>query len=321
MVWFSDWAADRTAAFAVEAVAARIAKGLRAAQYQAQRRRCALARQFGVPLTSFAKHRRIDVTIDGADQVERGTLNLIKGLGGALLREKIVARASDRMIVVIDKRKKCSFQFELLIGTWRSSLRPGGRSNHPGASIFSGIPGERACDLLWCRHRKGGWHAQAAEFPSIHRIGARRLRRLPWGRPRHPGSDRPAAQRTAPQSIPDFTRSWTHPAFPWFEPPASGPGPVTNRSRWPQQPGGDIGTVPFPASSGRGRRERLRPTGRRLHQSDLAALGSGGGEKVRRNVDCGHHLREPFQPMLADADAVHLQGSHWCRSFSSRTWS
>jgi hypothetical protein len=37
-------------------------------------------------------------------------------------------------------------------------------------------------------------------------------------------------------SIPDFSRIWSHPAFPWFEPPASGPGPVTNKSRWPQRP-------------------------------------------------------------------------------------
>jgi len=45
-------------------------------------------------LTTFAEHPQIDLTIDGADEVERGTLNLIKGLGGALLREKIVAAAS-----------------------------------------------------------------------------------------------------------------------------------------------------------------------------------------------------------------------------------
>ena len=45
-------------------------------------------------------------------------------------------------------------------------------------------------------------------------------------------------------SIPDFSRVWMHPAFPWFEPPASGPGPVTNRSRWPQRPEGASGTVP-----------------------------------------------------------------------------
>jgi hypothetical protein len=48
-------------------------------------------------------------------------------------------------------------------------------------------------------------------------------------------------------SIPDFTRVWIHPGFPWFEPPASGPGPVTNKSRWPQQPGDPLsGTVALP---------------------------------------------------------------------------
>lgn len=64
-----------------------------------------MARRSGVPLTSFAEHRRIDVAIDGADQVARGTLNLVKGVGGALLREKMVAAASDRMIVVVDETK------------------------------------------------------------------------------------------------------------------------------------------------------------------------------------------------------------------------
>ncbi len=47
-------------------------------------------------------------------------------------------------------------------------------------------------------------------------------------------------------SIPDLSRVWMHPAFPWFEPPASGPGPVTNRSRWPQRPGDDSGSVAVP---------------------------------------------------------------------------
>ena len=58
-----------------------------------------------MPLTTFAEHRTIDLTIDGADQVESGSLNLIKGLGGALLREKIVAAASRRMLVVVDQSK------------------------------------------------------------------------------------------------------------------------------------------------------------------------------------------------------------------------
>ena len=48
---------------------------------------------------------RIDLAIDGADEVERGTLDLIKGHGGALLREKIVAAASKRFIVVVDDEK------------------------------------------------------------------------------------------------------------------------------------------------------------------------------------------------------------------------
>src|ERR1700738_68666 len=49
-------------------------------------------------------------------------------------------------------------------------------------------------------------------------------------------------------SIPNFTRVWTHPVFPWFEPPASGPAPVTNLSRWPEQrPQTEGGSAALPA--------------------------------------------------------------------------
>jgi ribose 5-phosphate isomerase A len=58
----------------------------------------------GIPLTSFEQHSRIDVTIDGADEVDPN-LDLIKGGGGALLREKIVAQATRREIIVVDERK------------------------------------------------------------------------------------------------------------------------------------------------------------------------------------------------------------------------
>ena len=51
---------------------------------------------------------------------------------------------------------------------------------------------------------------------------------------------------TTKGEIPDFTRVWLHPGFPWFEPPASGPGPITNLSRWPQRPGTDGGSVGEP---------------------------------------------------------------------------
>jgi ribose 5-phosphate isomerase A len=94
-----------TAAFAVNALAVRIADRLRVVAIPSSRTTADLARQLRVPLTSFAGHRRIDVAIDGADQVERGTLNLVRGLGGALLREKILASASDRMVVVVDETK------------------------------------------------------------------------------------------------------------------------------------------------------------------------------------------------------------------------
>jgi ribose 5-phosphate isomerase A len=65
----------------------------------------ALARGLKIPLTSFAEHIQIDLTVDGADEIEAGTLYLIKGHGGALLREKIVAAASKRMVVVVDESK------------------------------------------------------------------------------------------------------------------------------------------------------------------------------------------------------------------------
>src|SRR6185312_213049 len=94
-----------TAAFALEALANRIARGLRVAGIPTSEKTANLARRLGVPLTSFAEHRSIDLTIDGADQIERGTLSLVKGLGGALLREKIVASASRRMIVAADETK------------------------------------------------------------------------------------------------------------------------------------------------------------------------------------------------------------------------
>lgn len=94
-----------TAAFAVEALAKRVAAGLRVSCIPTSEQTATLARQMALPLSDFAAHRVIDLTIDGADQVERGTLNLIKGRGGALLREKIVAAASHRLVIIVDDTK------------------------------------------------------------------------------------------------------------------------------------------------------------------------------------------------------------------------
>jgi ribose 5-phosphate isomerase A len=94
-----------TAYFAIEALIRRVREGLRIVGIATSERSDAQARAGGIPLTSFAEHRRLDITIDGADEIATGTLDLIKGLGGALLREKIVAGASDRLVIVADARK------------------------------------------------------------------------------------------------------------------------------------------------------------------------------------------------------------------------
>ena len=62
------------------------------------------ARNLGIPLTTLDNHPALDLTIDGADQAD-ARLRLIKGGGGALLREKIVAQASRREIIVVDQSK------------------------------------------------------------------------------------------------------------------------------------------------------------------------------------------------------------------------
>src|SRR5437660_9764353 len=63
-----------------------------------------LAEETGVRLTTFEENPRIDVTVDGADEVSP-QLDLVKGLGGALVREKIVAHASERVVIIVDAGK------------------------------------------------------------------------------------------------------------------------------------------------------------------------------------------------------------------------
>lgn len=95
-----------TAAYFVAALAHRLAEdGLRITGIATSEKTAAQARSLRIPTTTFAEHARIDLTIDGADEVEFGTLHLIKGHGGALLREKIVAASSERMIVIADETK------------------------------------------------------------------------------------------------------------------------------------------------------------------------------------------------------------------------
>jgi ribose 5-phosphate isomerase A len=84
------------------------------------------ARRLGVPLTTLEEHPQLDLTIDGADEVDP-QLNLIKGGGGALLREKIVAQASRRLLIIVDESKlsaqlgmQWSVPVEVVAFGWRS---------------------------------------------------------------------------------------------------------------------------------------------------------------------------------------------------------
>lgn len=94
-----------TARFVVEALGRRVRAGLTITAVPTSDATAAQAEAEGIRLASLDDSGALDLTIDGADEVELGTLNLTKGLGGALLREKIVASASRRMIVVADDRK------------------------------------------------------------------------------------------------------------------------------------------------------------------------------------------------------------------------
>jgi len=90
-----------TAEFVLQALAARIREGLRITGVPTSEHTAARARELGIPL---AVEVATDIAIDGADEVDP-RLNLIKGRGGALLREKIVAVSSARFIVVVDESK------------------------------------------------------------------------------------------------------------------------------------------------------------------------------------------------------------------------
>jgi ribose 5-phosphate isomerase A len=94
-----------TATLVVEAIGSRVKDGLRIVGVPTSERTAALASSLQIPLSTLAEYPQMDVTIDGADEVELGTLNLIKGGGGNQLREKIVATASSRFVVVVDETK------------------------------------------------------------------------------------------------------------------------------------------------------------------------------------------------------------------------
>lgn len=88
-----------------------------------------LATRLGIPLTTLDDHPYLDLAIDGADEVDPD-LNLIKGLGGALLWEKIVASAAERLVIVVDESKivarlgdRAPIPVEIVTFAWTTHLR------------------------------------------------------------------------------------------------------------------------------------------------------------------------------------------------------
>ncbi len=93
-----------TATLFIRALAERVRAGLEVVGVPTSEASEHLARAEGIPLTTLEDNPRLDLDVDGADAVDPA-LNLIKGLGGALLREKIVARAAARFVAVVDESK------------------------------------------------------------------------------------------------------------------------------------------------------------------------------------------------------------------------
>jgi ribose 5-phosphate isomerase A len=94
----------RAATAFVHALGRQVQRGLRITAVPTSEATAALAGALGIPLTSLDDSTSIDVTVDGADEVDP-RLDLIKGYGGALLREKVVAAASDRLVILVGREK------------------------------------------------------------------------------------------------------------------------------------------------------------------------------------------------------------------------
>ena len=81
-----------TAAIFVDLLGEQVRRGLRVTGVPTSERTAGQARQLGIPLAEFGDHPALDLVVDGADEVDTSSLDLVKGLGGALLREKLVYR-------------------------------------------------------------------------------------------------------------------------------------------------------------------------------------------------------------------------------------
>jgi ribose 5-phosphate isomerase A len=119
-----------TAEIAIRILGEEVKNGLQVVGVPTSRKSEEIARALGVRLATLEDYPEIDLTIDGADEVELGSLDLIKGRGGALLREKIVASSSRQLIIIVDGSKMVSrlgsrgeVPVEIVPFGWQSTAR------------------------------------------------------------------------------------------------------------------------------------------------------------------------------------------------------
>ena len=136
-----------TAAYAVRFLGERVQDGLKIRGIPTSIHTQEAAARLGIPLTTLDEFQEIDITIDGADEVDP-ELRLIKGGGGALLREKIVASATRKLVIIADSSKR---------------VRDAGKISRAGGShqIRRGASGEEDHRARGCRDCTGSIVRQA----------------------------------------------------------------------------------------------------------------------------------------------------------------
>ena len=152
-----------TAAWMVRCLGERIREeGLKVVGVPTSSRTAELARQVGVPITTLDEAKWLDLTIDGADEFDPN-LALIKGGGAALLQEKIVATASDQMIVITDAAKPArTLLAEYVPAAWARSERAAQQAD-AAAKVLGRPRGEIIIAAAWL-------HA-VGESPSVSSTG------------------------------------------------------------------------------------------------------------------------------------------------------
>jgi ribose 5-phosphate isomerase A len=118
-----------TILFVLQALGQRVREGMKIVGVPTSTQTEVIAKEFGIPLTDLNQVGKLDIAIDGADEID-GDFNMIKGGGGALTREKLVAISATRRVIVVDEQKLVSqlgrgfaVPVEVLPFAWSFSMR------------------------------------------------------------------------------------------------------------------------------------------------------------------------------------------------------